>query len=96
MKRLLSALIAFALVLSILPVNYLFAADLDYVAKIGNTEYTTLQGAIDDAGTTYTTITLYASVSENIVIDSNQDIVLDLNGFSIDVTSGTLLVLLVL
>lgn len=59
-----------------------------YVAAIGDTNYTSLKGAIDAAGTVETTVTLLANTTENIIIDSGQDITLALSGYDITVESG--------
>lgn len=59
-----------------------------YVAAIGDTNYTSLKGAIDAAGDTATTITLLTNTAENITIASGQDITLALDGFDITVETG--------
>lgn len=59
-----------------------------YVAAIGDTNYTSLKGAIDAAGNTATTITLLTNTAENITIASGQDITLALDGFDITVETG--------
>lgn len=64
-----------------------YAAEGD-VAAIGDTNYTSLKGAIDAAGDTATTITLLTNTAENITIASGQDITLALNGKDITVESG--------
>lgn len=64
-----------------------YAAEGD-VAAIGNTNYTSLKGAIDAAGTVETTVTLLADTTENITIASGQDIMLALGGFDITVETG--------
>ena len=58
------------------------------IAKIGDTTYSSLQEAIDVAGTTQTTIELlrgiqYTNQDATVTITQNQDITLDLKGFSI-------------
>ena len=55
------------------------------VAKIGDVEYATLGDAINAAGTEKTTITLIdnETLSYDVAIGANQDIVLDLNGKTI-------------
>lgn len=58
------------------------------VAAIGDTNYTSLKGAIDAAGDTATTITLLTNTAENITIASGQDITLALSGYDITVESG--------
>lgn len=58
------------------------------VAAIGDTNYTSLKGAIDAAGDTATTITLLTNTAENITIASGQDITLALGGFDITVETG--------
>lgn len=63
----------------------------DNVAKIGDTEYATLQAAFDavPADGTPTTITMLADaqVSSSITINANQSVVLDLNGKTITSTA---------
>lgn len=58
------------------------------VAAIGDTNYTSLKGAIDAAGDTATTITLLTNTAENITIASEQVITLELGGFDITVETG--------
>lgn len=50
------------------------------VVRVNGVGYTTLQAAIDTAGTTSATVTLLADTAEDIIIASNQTITLDLNG----------------
>ncbi len=50
------------------------------VAEVNGVGYTTLQAAIDAAGTTASTVTLLNDTTEDIEIGKEQDITLDLNG----------------
>ncbi len=61
------------------------------VAYIDNTYYATLQDAIDAAGETVTKIILFSDVqvTDYIIIDTDQEITLDLNGKTISSGSGT-------
>lgn len=68
------------------------------VAKIGEVGYTTLQLAID-AATEGSTVTLVASVTEDVTVASGKNITLDLNGFKVTnvsthtiTNSGTLVI----
>lgn len=58
------------------------------VAAIGDTNYTSLQEAINAASTAETTVTLLANTTENITIASGKDITLALGGFDITVETG--------
>lgn len=51
------------------------------IAKIGNTFYDSLQEALDDVPTTgaLTTVVLLNDTAENVVVDSGQNVMLDLN-----------------
>lgn len=54
------------------------------VAKIGNTEYATLQDAFDAApNNTQTTIILVRNTREELIVKKNKNIILDLQGFKI-------------
>ncbi len=88
-KKLCSILLALTMVLTLLPVSALAEDGAEKVAKIGDTEYTTLQDAINAAGDagSETTITLLTNVDlTNATIKqlrftkANSNIVLDLAG----------------
>ena len=88
-KKLCSILLALTMVLTLLPVSALAEDGAEKVAKIGDTEYTTLQDAINAAGDagSETTITLLTNVDlTNAIIKqlrftkANSNIVLDLAG----------------
>ena len=64
-----------------------YAAEGD-VAAIDGTNYTSLQEAINKAGTAEKTVTLLANTTENITIASGQDITLALDGNDITVETG--------
>ena len=62
-----------------------------YAASIGNTEYATLQEAINavsSSGSTPTTIVLLKNVSEEIIVDNNKNIKLNLNGNTLSNTAS--------
>lgn len=65
------------MVLTIIDVPVL--AEGNNVAKIGDTEYESLTGAINDVGNDETTITLLQSTNESITIPASKNITLDLN-----------------
>lgn len=75
-RRLLSAFLAVMMVLTMAPVA--FAVD-DAVAKIGDTDYATLQAAVD-AANNGDTVQLLTDVLQNSEVCINKDITLDLNG----------------
>ncbi|MCD8371677.1 MAG: carbohydrate-binding domain-containing protein [Clostridia bacterium] len=65
----------------------------EIIATIGNLGYSTLQAAINAAGTEETTITLIANTTEDITIENGQNIILDLNDNTItNVSSHTITV----
>ena len=74
-KRFGSLILALMMLFTMLPLNA-FAAETANVAKIGNTEYATLQAAIK-AATAGQTITLVADVNENVTV--NKAITIDGN-----------------
>lgn len=57
-----------------------------YVAQVGNVKYESLQAAIDAAGRK-TTVTMLADTRENVTI-STSDLTLDLNGFTLNGSTG--------
>lgn len=61
------------------------------VAKIGTTYYESLQDAFDDVPTsTQTEVILLANISENVLINSNKNIILDLNSKTITNVDNTI------
>ena len=61
--------------------DFNFVYKVDAVAKIGTTYYKTLKAAITAASdNTETTVVLLKDTSEVITIDSNKNVILDLNG----------------
>ena len=78
--KLLSILLCLAMALSLLPTAAL--ADEGEGAKVGDTEYTTLQAAID-AAKSGETVTLLADTRENVTI-STPYVTLDLNGHTLN------------
>jgi len=80
-KKLTAAVLGAVMALSVMSFTA-FAEDAGNVAKIGDTEYATLQAAIDDGDGK--TVKLIADTDENVVIADNQDITIDLNGFTLN------------
>jgi hypothetical protein len=60
-----------------------------YSAAIGDTNYNTLQEAVNSADTTPLTITLLKNVKEDVTIWTGDDITLDLNGYNITNSTKT-------
>ena len=58
------------------------------VAQVGDTQYETLEAAID-AATAGQTVTLLANVNENVEIAKEKNLTLDLNGFTLNGGTGT-------
>ena len=101
-KKLCSILLALTMVLTLLPVSALAEDGAEKVAKIGDTEYTTLQDAINAAGDagSETTITLLTNVDlTNATIKqlkftkANSYIVLDLAGNTVTAADGEAIML---
>lgn len=101
-KKLCSILLALTMVLTLLPVSALAEDGAEKVAKIGDTEYTTLQDAINAAGDagSETTITLLTNVDlTNATIKqlrftkANSNIVLDLAGNTVTAAVGEAIML---
>ena len=96
-KKLCSILLALTMVLTLLPVSALAEDGAEKVAKIGDTEYTTLQDAINAAGDagSETTITLLTNVDltnattkQLRFTKANSNIVLDLAGNTVTAADG--------
>ena len=79
-RKLLSVLLTLCLAFSLLPTAAL--AEGENVAKVGDTEYTTLQAAID-AASRKATVTLLADTRENVTIGTPY-VTLDLNGHTLN------------
>lgn len=101
-KKLCSILLALTMVLTLLPVSALAEDGAEKVATIGDTEYTTLQDAINAAGDagSETTITLLTNVDlTNATIKqlrftkANSNIVLDLAGNTVTAADGEAIML---
>lgn len=101
-KKLCSILLALTMVLTLLPVSALAEDGAEKVAKIGDTEYTTLQDAINAAGDagSETSITLLTNVDlTNATIKqlrftkANSNIVLDLAGNTVTAADGEAIML---
>ncbi len=82
-KRILAMLMCLVMVLSLLPPSAFAAETPENVAKIGNTEYTSLQEAVNVGGE----ITLLADIAltEQVKIAEDKEITLDLNGKAITI-----------
>ena len=83
-RKLLSVLLMLCLAFSLLPTAAL--AEGENVAKVGDTEYTTLQAAID-AASRKATVTLLADTRENVTIGTPY-VTLDLNGHTLNGSTG--------
>ena len=83
-RKLLSVLLTLCLAFSLLPTAAL--AEGENVAKVGDTEYTTLQAAID-AASRKATVTLLADTRENVTIGTPY-VTLDLNGHTLNGSTG--------
>ena len=83
-----------ALVLALGLTATVWAADVSgststKAAKIGDTEYDTLQAAIDAAsGSETTVVVLLNNLTESITIDSGKNVTIDLNGHKLTNTDG--------
>ena len=71
----------------------LYAQYVQGIAIVNGQVYTTLQAAVNAVSTEniQTTVTLIADTSENISVSSGQNIVFDLQGHTISITSGCIL-----
>ena len=71
----------------------LYAQYVQGIAIVNGQVYTTLQAAVNAVSTEniQTTVTLIADTSENISVNSGQNIVFDLQGHTISITSGCIL-----
>ena len=97
-RRILSVLLALCLIVGLLPATALADGTEETpatVAKIGESEYTTLQAAVTAAGTDNVgmEITLLANVKEDITVEGNKTVILNLNSHTItNVNSDTITV----
>ena len=83
MKKILTFIFALAAVLALCSVS-VFATDTEAVAMVGDTEYASLQEAIDAAQLGETVVVLKdTELSEGLVVSKNTNVVLDLNGKTI-------------
>ena len=91
MKKLLATILALVMALGLTAT--VWAADVSgststKAAKIGDTEYDTLQAAINAASDGGNTVVLLKDLTESITIDSGKTITLDLNGNKLTNTAG--------
>ena len=91
MKKILATILALVLALGLTAT--VWAADVSgststKAAKIGDTEYDTLQAAINAASDGGNTVVLLKDLTESITIDSGKTITLDLNGNKLTNTAG--------
>ena len=91
MKKILATILALVLALGLTAT--VWAADVSgststNAAKIGDTEYDTLQAAINAASDGGNTVVLLKDLTESITIDSGKTITLDLNGNKLTNTAG--------
>ncbi len=64
--------------------DFTFAYMSDVVAKIGDTIYESITAAVEDApNNTETTILLLKNTSENVIVPSNKNVIIDLNNKTI-------------
>ena len=83
MKKILTFILALVAVLALCSVS-VFATDTEAVAKVGDTEYASLQEATDAAQLGETVVVLKdTELSEGLVVSKNTNVVLDLNGKTI-------------
>ena len=84
MKKLLALLLTLCLVIGMVPLAA--GAEETNVAKIGDTEYETLQAAIDAAGSNDvgTSIVLIADAKENVTVGEGKTVSIDLAGFTLN------------
>ena len=80
-KSILALLLAVLMVASLLPAAAMADGE---VAMLGNAKYATLQAAIDEATADNNEVVLIANTNENVTIAAGQNIVLDLNGFTLN------------
>ena len=86
-KRFLAVITTLCMVLSLLPVAaFATESDATPVAKVGETEYPSLQAAVDDAEEGSTVTLLSDASGAGVVIDKN--ITIDFNGKTYALTSG--------
>ena len=91
MKKILATILALVMALGLTAT--VWAADVSgststKAAKIGDTEYDTLQAAINAASDGGNTVVLLKDLTESITIDSGKTITLDLNGNKLTNTAG--------
>lgn len=87
-QKLLSKLLAIAMVLTLLPAGvFAEGAEGTNVAQIGDQGYATLQAAVDAAGDGQT-VTLVANVTEDITIPAGKNVTLDLGNSTLTNKSG--------
>ena len=80
-KSILALLLAVLMVASLLPAAAMADGE---VAEVGNAKYTSLQEAIDAATAENNEVVLIANTNENVTIAADKNIVLDLNGFTLN------------
>ena len=80
-KSILALLLAVLMVASLLPAAAMADGE---VAMLGNAKYATLQAAIDEATADNNEVVLIANTNENVTIAAGQNIILDLNGFTLN------------
>ena len=80
-KSILALLLAVLMVASLLPAAAMADGE---VAEVGNAKYTSLQLAIDAATAENNEVVLIANTNENVTIAADKNIVLDLNGFTLN------------
>ena len=91
MKKILATILALVMALGLTAT--VWAADVSgststKAAKIGGTEYDTLQAAINAASDGGNTVVLLKDLTESITIDNNKNVTIDLNGHKLTNTDG--------
>ena len=84
-QRILAILLSLTMMFTLVPTAM---AEGEKVAKVGETEYDTLQEAVDAATTENSTVTLLKDVTEDITIPTGKNITLDLGNSKLTNKSG--------
>ena len=91
MKKILATILALVMALGLTAT--VWAADVSgststKAAKIGDTEYDTLQAAINAASDGENTVVLLKDLTESITVDNNKNVTIDLNGHTLTNEAG--------
>ena len=88
MKKTLATILALVLALSLCSIAWATETQQENVAKVGGTEYATLQAAIDAVSDGENTVVLLKDLTESITIASDKNVTLDLNGKTLTNEAG--------